>query len=268
MKKVIYFGYSEKMIKYLLECEFLDLTGAVGVTGRLTEKYYELVKNKNLKYYEISKKQELSSITDNVSAMEIDFIIMYKFEFIIPESMAQKYAIYNFHGGNLRFNRGAHAVVRTILNRDTETCLSLYKLTGGIDEGLLIGEYEVLVDQEDDVPSLNAKLTEGIPYLLKRLELFLNGKLEGELILAGKYWPKISEKDIIIDLNFDTFDVIRGKILSQREFYGAICEINGRKLRVKRYSFENKKSDEKTMITDNDTVILTDASGTMILYCE
>lgn len=78
----------------------------------------------------------------------------------------------------------------------------------------------------------------------------------------------LSIKDFIIDLNLDTFDVIRGKILSQREFYGAICEINGRKLRVKRYSFENKKSDEKTIITDSDTVILTDASGTMILHCE
>ena len=89
----------------------------------------------------------------------ITIIIMYKFEFIIPQKCINTQRIFNFHGGNLRFNRGAHSMVRSILNMDNETFLSLYELSDKIDLGCLIGEYKIQLSMKETVSDIDKKTT-------------------------------------------------------------------------------------------------------------
>ena len=115
--------------------------------------------------------------------------------FLNTNKYMNDFRIINFHGGSLRENRGAHAVVRSILNMDTQTCLSMYQLTGGIDLGILIKEYWVDISSEENEISLNKKLVTGIPELLLNLKQYLEGEREGVAVTDGTYWPKIEEKD-------------------------------------------------------------------------
>ena len=162
-----------------------------------------------------------------------DIVIVYKFEYIIPQNLIDKYTFFNFHGGNLKTNRGAHAVVWSILNQEKQTCLTLYKLTGGIDVGIVIGEYYVDIEQDDTPISLNKKLWLGIPELLYSLSEYLNGTIKGKMVAEGEYRRKIKEEDYTINIYTDNFEKIMAKINSQVAYSGAVVWLEGIKYRVR-----------------------------------
>ena len=162
-----------------------------------------------------------------------DIVILYKFEYIIPQNFIEKYTFFNFHGGNLKTNRGAHAVVWSILNQEKQTCLTLYKLTGGIDVGIVIGEYYVDIERDDTPISLNEKLWLGIPGLLCSLIKYLNGTIKGKLITEGEYRRKIKEEDYTINIYADNFEKIIAKINSQVAYSGAVLWFEGTKYHVR-----------------------------------
>lgn len=235
MWNTVYFGYSIDALKEIMATSFLKLVGVVGVKGRVSKEYFEVIEKNKIIYLELDSKPELSHL--DVFCVNADIILMYKFEYILPKIFVEKYNVFNFHGGDLRTNRGAHAVVWSIINNEQETCLSLYKLTGGIDEGEVIGQYWVRLDEEETVSSLNKKLASGIPILLIELKYYLTGNKKSTLILGGKYRRKINEADYTIDLVNDNIGIIKAKIRSQYTYNGAICYWNGEKKRVKKYIF-------------------------------
>ena len=233
MYKVIYLGYSEKMLQALHESQTFEVVLVIGTKGRLSKKYYDLINQYNMRFIEIKNKKEL---LDNIFLLEnADLTIMYKFEFIIPNEIAEKHLIINFHGGELHKNRGAHAVVWSILLQESNTCLSCYRLSGGIDEGLLIDAYYVDINKNDNVSRLNEKLAEGIPKMLSSIEGYLLGVKKPELITGGKYRRKIKKSDYTIDLSNDAIDLMRAKILSQQAFDGAVIIINKKEYRIKKF---------------------------------
>lgn len=235
MWDVVYMGYSDIMMEYLLASDDFNLCKVVGVRGRISERQYHLILENNLEYKELNDPKEIRGIETFIG--DIQTVIIYKFEYIIPLHLINDFKIFNFHGGNLRSNRGAHATVRSILNMDKETCLSLYQLTGGIDEGILINEHFVQITDSDTVITLNEKLVQGIPQQLKYLKKYLDGQIEGELITQGKYYPKIKEEDYSINIEEDSMQLICAKIRSQASYAGAIFNNGNAKYRIKSYKY-------------------------------
>ena len=229
MKKVVYIGYSDIMMKYLLESELFDLIMVIGKEGRMNKNQYQMIEKNHIPYYEIIDRKELEKIK---YPKEEFTVIIYKFEYIIPKSMIEKFRFINFHGGSLKDNRGAHAPVWSILNQHKTSCMSMYELTGGIDEGLLIAEYPVDITTDDDINTLNAKLASGIPRLLVSLDNYLSGNIKGILVKDGVYNPKIQEKDFTIDIENDSVREISAKIRSQISYYGALIIDKGIRYRV------------------------------------
>lgn len=240
MYRVIYLGYSEKMLEALYKSRVFEIALAVGTQGRLSEKYYDTIHKYNINYIEYKNKQEL---LDNIDVMDsADLCIMYKYEFIIPKEVTEKHMIINFHGGDLNKNRGAHAVVWSILLQEAKTCLSCYRLSGGIDEGYLIDAYEVAISEDDNVFTLNEKLAKGIPRMLSSIESYLLGKKKPSLIKGGTYRRKIEKKDYTIDLQKDAIGSIKAKVLSQQTYEGAVVMLNGNEFRVKHFELSASDS--------------------------
>lgn len=229
--KVTYLGYSVEMLKYLQESRYFSVVNAVGVRGRVSDEQKQYILEQGIEYRELAQKKDLYSIEDMLQ--KSDIIIVYKFEYIIPEEFINKYSFFNFHGGNLKTNRGAHAVVWSILNQEKQTCLTLYKLIGGIDVGIVIGEYYVDIERDDTPISLNEKLWLGIPGLLCSLIKYLNGTSKGKLITEGEYRRKIKEEDYTINIYADNFEKIIAKINSQVAYSGAVLWFEGTKYRVR-----------------------------------
>lgn len=232
--KVTYMGYAVQMLYCLKENPNFEIVNVVGVKGRISEEERNFIEENRLPYKELEDKSQIYEIEDFIQ--KSDAVIVYKFEYIIPESLIQKYRFYNFHGGNIRKNRGAHAVVWSILNLDRETCLTMYQLTGGIDVGIVIGEYNVQISDDETTLSLNEKLMQGIPKLLERLIAYMEGRCKGEEIQEGIYLRKIKESDYTINPDKDTIEVISAKIRSQKAYHGAVLFWEGRKYRVKDYT--------------------------------
>lgn len=229
LKKAVYFGYSINMMKSIINSTQFDLIGVVYSPKRVEKSFLDTVASLKINKIEINSKPDFNMLYDFCS--NADVVIMYKFEFIIPFDFIDKMTIVNFHGGDLRSNRGAHAVIWSILNCEKQTCLSMYKLIGGIDEGELIEEKWVNIN--DDTPeSLNLKLQRKIPCMLKSLYEYLNGNKKTTLIINGKYRPKIKEKDYTIDIYNDPINMIKAKIRSQISYSGAVLVFDNSKYRV------------------------------------
>lgn len=266
MWKVTYLGYTEKMIEALVSSQDFLLLHVVGTKGRISENYYRLVNQENLDYIEIENKTDL--LEHHELFGDVDIIFMYKFEFIIPQHVVDRHRIINFHGGDIRTNRGAHAVVWSVLLRDVCTYLSCYELTGGIDEGILIDSYGVDIEKNDNPVTVNEKLVRGLPYLLNAVVEYLSGEKEGVLVKGGMYRRKIEKHDFIIDLYNDSLDVIRGKILSQQPYFGAIVVIDGTEHRVKEFKYLSQPvSCEKRdiEITEN-SVSIVEGADKLVMY--
>lgn len=259
MYKIAYWGYSEKLLSELIKSTFFELKHVITVRSRVNDVYLKLLEESKLPHTFIQSKAELLNLLDSES--NYDCILMYKFEFIIPQFFVLKNRIVNFHGGNLRTNRGAHAVVRSILNRDEETRLSLYELTGGIDESLLIAEYPVKISETDTTVSLNQKLAVGIPQLLVSLKEHLDGNLPGSLVEGGVYFPRITEEDYTIYLSTDSLANISAKIRSQEGYDGAILHYLGKVYHVKALLSPNEMSPSEY------DVLQIDRKGEILRFC-
>jgi methionyl-tRNA formyltransferase len=159
--------------------------------------------------------------------------LIYNFRYIIPQQIIDKYQIFNIHPGNLTTNRGGHPISWSILLGDKSTCLSLHKINEHIDLGLLISTYEVDILESDGFIELEKKLNGGLDYILCDLYDYLLGKICGKNITEGKYNPKIQKKDIIIDVDRDSFEKINRKIRSQSAYNGAVLPIKNYEFYVK-----------------------------------
>lgn len=268
--KVTYLGYCVELLQLLKNSVEFQVKNTVGVKGRMSETQIAFIQENEIPYKEISEKNEIMDISGFLE--KSDIAIIYKFEFIIPQVLVDQYTFFNFHGGNLRTNRGAHAVVWSILNREKSTCLTLYKLTGGIDVGIVIGEYFVEIKNSDTPYTLNKKLREGIPDLLILLKDYLQGKIEGKLISEGIYRRKIKEEDYTIDCEKDSFADMRAKINSQAAYDGAVLWYKGKKYQVLSILYDGaadaargkrsiKITGEKCMIEEQEKQIVLEISA-------
>ena len=266
MWRISYLGYSKDMLSFLNGDNQFELAYVVGTKGRLSDEYLKLARTGNYEFVEIEDKNDLLSHEEIF--LNSDVVLMYKFEFIIPESMIKRSRIINFHGGDLKTNRGSHAVVWSVLLREKSTCLSCYELTGGIDEGYLIDQYDIEINRDDSVTDVNAKLAHGIPKLLESLKEYFLGKREAVLVTDGIYRRKVEKVDYTIDIENDFVDEIRGKILSQTAYNGAVVIKDRTEYRTKSYKNIDplQCAKRREIVAKDNTITIKDADDGIMLY--
>lgn len=263
---IAYIGYSEVLLEQLLKNDLYNVKKVVYVPHRVNERYRNILTESKVDCFEINNKNQMDALFEFLDGITI--IIMYKFEFIIPQKYINTKRIFNFHGGNLRFNRGAHSMVRSILNMDNETFLSLYELSDKIDLGCLIEEYKIPLSMKETVSDIDKKLQQGIPSLLTSLNLYLEGKIHGQIISDGVYYPKIEKKDFTIDLKKDSILVMDAKLRSQVDYFGAIVIINGIEKRIHTWKLQSDANQKQETIITNDSIYVSDGKQCLIMYID
>lgn len=262
---IAYIGYSDILLDILMSSNDYEVKKIIYVESRVSERYRTILRDNKIENLKIAVKEDIPKIKKFLG--DIDIVLMYKFEFILPQELIDAHRIFNFHGGSLRTNRGPHAVVRSIINRDKETALSLYELIGGIDVGLLIGEYIVSIGPQETVKSLSVKLQEGIPILLYLLKDYLQGNIEAVLIDNGKYYSKITKADYTIDLYNDSFEKMDAVLRSQKDYSGAICYLDNKEIRIRKWLLEKTADNNSRDISIEDKrIVVTDVGMKLTLY--
>ena len=136
----------------------------IGLTVRTPDKL-----NNNLDEYEYIK---------TLSA-DLAFVVAYGQ--IIPKKFLHltKKGFINLHTSILPNYRGAAPIQRAIMNQETETGISLFKINEKLDEGPVCKSYKVKIDQKDNFAQLIEKLSIlASKNIIKDIKCILNDELE------------------------------------------------------------------------------------------
>lgn len=239
MYKVAYMGFSPTMIDCLSSDPRFKLQFAVCEENRQSAEYILACEEAECTAYIANNDRELYDVIQSAQK-DIDFFITYKTSVIIHDELLKQYDFYNFHGGDLRTNKGAHAIVWSILLDEKESALSMHKIDNKIDQGVLIDHYKVKIAPDDFPQDLRCSMEKGIPVLLGSLCDFLSGKCCGSVVMGGGYRRKIREEDYTIDQLQDSSRQIICKIKSQSQYKGAIYVQGEKKYFIKDWSFSER----------------------------
>ena len=241
-KKIIYIGTSYSIIDAINSYNKFELQTIVCEKKRVSKEYEKRVKQYNLNLITFESKIEFISLFDK---REEEIALIYQLDLIVPHELTSKFKMFNFHSGSVKTNRGAHPLLRTILNNEVNSEFTLHKINKNIDQGILISKFNVEVGYSDDVNDIKHKMEHGFEYMFDDLITHLNGNLPVQEIQGGKYYKPICINDYTIDVFNDSITKIKNKIRSQKLYNGALLNVKNRRYFVSEL-IEKKNTAGKT----------------------
>ena len=226
---IIYIGSSPSIIDAIKSYNKFELKTVICEQKRVSKEYEQKINKYNLNLLTFQSKGEFVSI---IEESEEKIALIYQLDLIVPHQVTTKFQMFNFHSGSVKTNRGAHPILRTILNNEKKSEFTLHKINRKIDQGILISKFNIDVNFSDDVNDIKFKMEQGFETMFDDLILYLEGNLPLQGIHGGKYYKPISEKDYTIDYLNDSITQIENKIRSQKLYKGAILIHNNCKYYV------------------------------------
>jgi methionyl-tRNA formyltransferase len=146
-----------------------------------------------------------TGLAKKLSELKPDLFAVVAFK-ILPDSLLQipAYGAVNLHASLLPKYRGAAPIHHAVMNGETETGCTVFKLDKGMDTGGIIKQLTIPVGRNDTTGSVYTRLMEeGSSLLARSIDLLANGFSEfikQDDSLATKA-PKLFDKDCRVDFN-------------------------------------------------------------------
>jgi methionyl-tRNA formyltransferase len=164
-----------------------------------------------------------------------EFIVVVAFGRILPRRILDipPGGAINVHASLLPKYRGASPVAWAIINGEAQTGVTTMLMSEGLDEGDVILQESMPIEEDDTTESLSAKLAaRGGPLLLRSLK----GLREGSIVprpQAGQpsFAPPFKKEDGHVDWSKtarELYNLVRG----MHPWPGAFCYINGERVRL------------------------------------
>lgn len=227
MQKVVYIGTSLTIAEKIESSKNFLLTAIICEAKRIQEAHKDNASNLNLPLLSFKNREEFTALIEKFSSDHI--FIIYQLDMIVPGKLTKAYRFFNLHAGNIATNRGAHPIIRTVLNGDDKTELTLHEINAKIDQGIIVSTFPVDVTEDDTPISIKSEMERGIPKLLNELLMFLKEELQGKEAKGGTYYKPIQVADFTIDIYQDSQEEIRNKIRSQAQYNGGVVLYNEQK---------------------------------------
>ena len=197
-----------------------------------------------------------------LKALNADLFVVVAFR-MLPEMVwnMPSHGTVNVHGSLLPQYRGAAPINWAIINGDTETGVTVFKLKHEIDTGDILLRKSIPIKPDDDAESIHDKLMVlGADALTESLDKIANGNPEYLPQLADvnlKSAPKIFKDTCQINWNQEV-DAIRNFIRGLSPYPASWTEIknNDKQLTIKTYKASLELDSNTTpgnVITDNKT---------------
>lgn len=243
--ELYYFGYSLKMLKYLIDFSKsnynnIKFKGVITQLGKYSSEFINVCKTNDLPINIINSKKELIDICEEKN---IKNVIMYEFGIIVPEKLCKNSKVINFHPGSLSTNRGANPINWSILIPGIGAEICAYKILPQIDCGDIVSSKSEEVTLFDTPHTLKEKLEKNIPLMLEEVYGYLlhPEKTETKVITNGIYRQRVTKEDYTIDLDNDKIEIIIRKINSQRDYSGAILYMHNEEYKIINYEISTNQ---------------------------
>ncbi len=170
----------------------------------------------------------------------------------------------NVHGSLLPQYRGAAPINWAVINGETETGVTTFKLQHAIDTGDILLQQSILIGAEENVGEIHDKMKLiGAATLIKTIQGLAEGTLEEisqfsilNSQLEIKHAPKIFTETCVIDWT-KSVDEIHNLIRGLSPYPSAFTNLNNKKLKIFKSSKELASHEHKVgkVFTDNKTYL-------------
>ena len=197
-----------------------------------------------------------------------DLVVVVAYGKILPPKLLKidKVIFINIHASLLPKWRGAAPIQRAIMNSDTETGISIMKITPRLDAGPVMLKEKIKISKEITHQDLSEKLSEiGAKLILESIKLIENN--EANFIEQNEseatYAKKIQKKESKINWDESAKKII-SKINALSPNPGCWFEVSDSRIKVIK-AIEVKKSGEAGTILDNKMTIACAKNAIQIL---
>ncbi len=193
-----------------------------------------------------------------------DLVIVVAYGKIIPKRFLNipKYGFLNVHASLLPKWRGAAPIQRSIMNLDTETGISIMKITEKLDAGPVILQEKIKINENIDTLTLSRVLSElGARAMLNSLDEIIDGKAKfiDQNHKQATYAKKILKSEAKIDWKKNAKSIL-AKINGLNPNPGAWFEYDNQRFKVWKAKIINEKNKVGTIINNNLTIACRDQS--------
>jgi methionyl-tRNA formyltransferase len=189
----------------------------------------------NLPVIQPERLKNNTQFVDDLKKYDADLYVVVAFKILPPEVFEiPKYGSFNLHASYLPKYRGAAPIQWALINGETETGLTTFKLAEKVDTGNIYLQKKIEIKPEDNLETLHDKLSEeGAEIVLDTVNLIESGDYvlkEQDNSLASPA-PKITKDIAKINWN-KSAEEIHNLIRGLSPFPGAFFEYNGKIIKI------------------------------------
>lgn len=165
--------------------------------------------------------------------LQPDVLLVMGWYYMIPKKIREvpRYGAWGIHASLLPKYAGGAPLVWAMIQGETETGVSLFRFDSGVDDGDIIDQRKIIIEEKDTIREVYEKATDAsIQIITKVLSNIDNVIFKPQNKEDIEVWPQRSPADGRIDWSWDA-KRLKDFIRAQTHPYpGAWTEINGKKV--------------------------------------
>ncbi len=195
----------------------------------------DFANNNNIPVLQPERLKNNLGFIEELKQYDADLFAVVAFRILPPDVFEiPKYGSFNLHASYLPKYRGAAPIQWALINGETETGLTTFKLAEKVDTGNIYLQMKIEIKPDDNLETLHDKLSaEGAKIVLDTVNLIESGDyvlLEQDNALATPA-PKITKEDAKIDWNKPAYQ-IHNLIRGLSPVPGAFFEYEGKLIKI------------------------------------
>lgn len=217
--KTVYIGHVPMCAEYIYHSDVFELTEMICEQNRMTDELLTFSLVRQIPLNRIKGKKGLCEKIQEFGKETI--FIMHGFGLRVPMELLNGYRVFNIHESDLPKYKGAQPTYWATIKNEKQIGVSLFQITDQFDDGVIVAQEKFpyyIWENENDIQK---KTMDVMPKLLQGLETYLENNIIIKENMPGDYYPKVSKKDVFIDLEKDSPQVIFNKVRAEAAFGGA-----------------------------------------------
>jgi len=220
--KIVFLGatnFSSELLKHLLDNALkiervftIPQEFSISYSDKKVRNYnyanlHELAGQYNIPCHEIESGEgkRITDYYDELIALQPDVILVLGWYYMVPKKIRDtaRYGAWGIHASLLPKYAGGAPLVWAIINGETETGVTLFKLDDGVDDGDIIAQQKIPISYTDTIREVYAKATEASKAILfNTLTNSSDIRFTSQDKSKIEIWPQRSPDDGEIDLDW------------------------------------------------------------------